>query len=90
MIRNTTFDVEDNLEITKFISSNTHMFFEILGDKNPVFFLLHPSEWKNNETFQKMFGIVKNLTVVNDPAERAVGLVKNLNKTLTMDHVIKN
>lgn len=75
----------DDLDIVNFINANTKKFFKVLGDENPDFLRCPPSTWGENETYMKMSSIIKDLTVVNDPAERAVGLIKNVNNNLTMN-----
>lgn len=75
----------DDLDIVKFINANTRRFFKVLGNENPDFLRYPPSSWCENESYVKMSSIIKNLTVVNDPAERAIGLIKNVNNNLTMN-----
>lgn len=89
LIRNTSLDWKENIDVTKIVSENTLKFFDIIGI-GCSFLDLHPSCWPNNENYIRIKGIVQNVSVVNDPAERAIGLIKNLNNTLTKDQVQQN
>lgn len=84
LFRNKTLNVENDFSIAGLISNNTNKFFEI-AEISCKLFEKDPSFWKQNEDFLKTQQIMNNLTVVNDPAERAIGLIKNVNNTLTKD-----
>jgi hypothetical protein len=43
------------------------------------------AEWSENESFKIASDLVKNLTCVNDSAERAVALMQTFNQTITKD-----
>lgn len=44
-----------------------------------------PSEWNEREDFLSGLQVSKNICVVNDPAERAVKLITDFNRSLTHD-----
>lgn len=44
-----------------------------------------PELWETDGEFIKAKSVIKNLTVVNDPAERGVKLIEDYNKLLTKD-----
>lgn len=90
LFRRTNLNIEGDLDISTLISSNTMKFFRIMGCNDVGFLSEHPSTWETNPSYTKMSKIVKHLTVVNDPAERAIGLIKNFNNKLTKDSVQQN
>lgn len=71
--------------IPDFVSKNTMKFFDIIAnDENDYDFLKkNPSTWATIPSYTKMKKTIKNLIVVNDPAERAIGLIKTINNTVT-------
>lgn len=89
LFRNVTLDCEQHLVVTKMVSENTMKFFDIIG-VGSSFLDIHPSYWPNNENYKRIKEIVQNISVVNDPAERAIGLIKTVNNTLTKDHAQQN
>lgn len=78
------FENEEDLDLTKMISKNTLKFFDIVR-VNYDFIQTPPSLWHENENYKKIDQIVRGLSTVNDPAERAIGLLKTVNNTLTMN-----
>lgn len=70
-------------EIEDFVSRNTKQFFELLFGRMPSFIEKHPNTWKDDSEYLRMQEIVKKLQVVNDVAERGIGLIKNYNAILT-------
>lgn len=82
---NTDSEDDSQLHVSDLISSNTLKFFDIVGNGEIGFLANHPSVWERDQSYVRMAGIVKNLNVVNDPAERAIGLIKTVNNTLTKD-----
>lgn len=92
LFRNETFKISSSsTDIVSFISEKTLRFFRIVSGTEFVGFLQsHPSEWKNDPVFSKMQSIVNNLQVVNDAAERAIGLIKRLNFSITEDNAKHN
>lgn len=89
--RNNSLIIGSKTDIVDLISEKTLKLFQILSGTEFVGFLeTPPSEWCNNVVFQKMHSIVCNLAVVNDSAERAIGLIKQLNNTLTADQQKQN
>lgn len=80
---------DDELDVTNMVSQNTCKFFEIVG-VDYDFIRSPPSCWHENDDYIKIKEIANNLTVVNDPAERAIGLLKTVNNTLTMDSTQQN
>lgn len=91
-IKNVTLDLNrKKIVLTDLINKNTMAFFKILSGNDTIPFLnKDPSTWKNDEFFNKMAAIVKDLAVVNDNAERAVGLAKRLNNKFSKDPVRHN
>lgn len=85
--RNQTISGEaEDIDIASLISKETLRFFHILADnREPNFLNEHPSQWKNDTVYNDILQVVKNLTVVNDPAERAVALITNFNNSITTD-----
>lgn len=77
-------DVSD-LRIDKFVTSNTHKFFDTLfaSDSNEAdlksFLEIDPSRWINNKNYLRAEEIVGSIKVVNDAAERAVNLITRVN-----------
>lgn len=65
------------------------MFFDIIGIKYD-FIQSTSSCWLGNENFKKIEQFAINLTVVNDPAERAIGHLKTVNNTLVMENSEQN
>ncbi|XP_048504680.1 uncharacterized protein LOC125499694 [Athalia rosae] len=70
--------------IASFVSSRSLQFFERFGI-NTDFLNLNPSEWCQNENYQKGLLLVRSLKVVNDIAERAVKLIKEYHSILSKD-----
>ena len=58
----------------QFIGSDSWTFFTLMG-VNPDFLHMPVSEWMNDESYLKIHEFVKTLSVVNDSAERALGLM---------------
>lgn len=87
LLRNRSSTVQElcKSEIPDFISKNTMKFFNIIAnDENEYDFLKkNPLTWETTPSYIKMKKTIKNLMVVNDPAERAIGLVKTVNNTVT-------
>lgn len=82
-IENKTITSTSSVKIVNLISNRTLKFFKILsGEDNFPFLSIHPSQWMSDPQYQRMDEIVRNLSVVNDPAERAIGLMKRFNNTL--------
>ena len=68
--------------IEQFVSNKTRQFFSRFG-LSDEFLIIDPSQWHNNEDFVNALSLVKNLNVVNDPAERGVKLMKDYNNLFT-------
>lgn len=89
--RMTTKTIGNKTTIVDLVSEKTLKLFKILSGTEFFGFLeTPPSKWMDNVIFQKMHSTVENLAVVNDSAERAIGLIKQLNNTLTADQVKHN
>ena len=43
----------------------------------------HPATWSSNAEFLEMSETVSHLLVVNDAAERGIGMIKNYNSLIT-------
>lgn len=78
-----------DLNIESFITSRTLTFFESLFTKKPDeanhldFLEIDPSRWEKNESYLRAEKVAKGMLVVNDAAERAVGLMTRFNEKLT-------
>lgn len=90
LIRKKTLNLEQKLDITQMISTNTMKFSEIFYVIESDFLTTNPSLWKNNSEFIRMARIIHEMIVVNDPAERGVGLVKRFNNKITMNPTQQN
>lgn len=78
-----------DLNIDRFVTSNTRFFFnslfsKITGEINPLDFLeIDPSRWINKENYLRAKDVVNKMLIVNDVAERAVGLMTRFNGKVT-------
>lgn len=72
-----------SLSLENFISKESRRFFEITRI-NSDFLLKHPSLWSEDNNYIHGLNIAKNLSVVNDSAERSIALYQNCK-----DHVKK-
>lgn len=81
-----------SFEISDLISERTMQFFEIICDdeKQYDFLKRSPLAWDNTPSFIKMKETIYGLSVVNDPAERAIGLIKDVNNSVTRDSEQQN
>ena len=81
-IPNATF-LDNSKGLENLVTKKTKDFFAKL--QLPTEFLLyHPNSWKSNMDYEKARTIVSKIAVVNDRAERAVALIQELNKKLTV------
>lgn len=71
-----------NWNIASFVSSKSLQFFTRMGI-NTDFLNINPSEWCQNEDYQKGLLTVRSLKVVNDIAERAVKLIEEYHSVLS-------
>src|SRR6476619_2863808 len=62
----------------------SRIFFETLGVDNS-FLDLPVESWPDSTSYKKAAAAAKNLTCVNDCAERGVALIQTFNETLTRD-----
>lgn len=69
-------------EIDHFVTSQTRNFF-LRFEIDQSFLQIDPSLWSGTASFREGSEIVKKLKVVNDAAERAVGLLTDFNSILT-------
>lgn len=81
--RNLSIEELTSSSIAELGSTNTALFFEILGIEKDSFFNLPVSEWESNDAYQRGKNIVDHLKVINDHAERRVQLVQNFNGAVT-------
>lgn len=82
-IQNGNITATSRVSIVTLISNRTVKLFQILsGEENHPFLTMNPSQWSSDAQYNKMNEIVKDLAVVNDSAERAIGLMKKFNNTL--------
>lgn len=73
-----------NKDLSDFVTPRTKQFFNRL-QIDMDFLHLDPSTWQEREDYCVGKRICQNLTVVNDPAERAVKLITDFNRALTYD-----
>lgn len=82
--RNRTIGPDDDIDIASLVSKETMRFFEILSDNRPLTFLeTHPSQWKQDNMFNTLYQIVKDITITNEPAERMIALISEFNDAIT-------
>lgn len=74
----------ENKDVSSFVTPRTKRFFHRL-QIDVTFFELDPSIWKDQEEYCTAKRICQHLTVVNDPAERAIKLITDFNRALTYD-----
>ena len=75
-------DVTSSTKLESFFSKDSVKFFESLGVESD--FLKSPAElWDGHPNYNRALDIVKNLNVVNDPAERGVNLATEFNNNVT-------
>lgn len=84
-ISNKSINATTQINITDLVCDKTLKFFKILSGKDhpPAFLRKHPSDWDTDDEYRTMREIVSGLAVVNDAAERTIGLIKQFNNTLT-------
>ena len=70
-------------ELSSMLGPQSWLLFDKLGlvDEDLDWLLLDPLVWDYNPGYIKFRDFVKNLTIVNDPAERGVGLIKQFIST---------
>lgn len=76
-------DFED-VNLSDFVSEKTKQLFEHLGLFSN-FLELDPSTWETAFDFEEGWSFFRNLSVVNDTAERAIKFVQDYNRVLTTD-----
>ena len=64
------------------VTTKTMEFFSILG-MDSIFLSTDPTFWQDDETYLRNRVIAESLVVVNDCAERGIGLIKEFNETVT-------
>jgi len=74
--------LSDSKGLEQLVTKNTRRFFSKLKLQDG-FLLHHPSSWTSNSEYVQARVVVSKLAVMNDRAERAVVLVKDLNGKLT-------
>jgi hypothetical protein len=73
----------NRLALADFVTRNSLSFFRVL--RIPEEFLEEdPDKWHNNSDYRISQDKVKALRVTNDHAERAIKLMENFNKTITL------
>ena len=78
------FWVKDKLpELSSMLGPGSWLLFDKLGftEEDLSWLLLDPHGWDSNPGYNKFRDFVRGLTIVNDPAERGVGLVKQFIST---------
>ena len=76
--------MNQNVKVSSLIGKNTRLLFDLLK-VNTKWLSLYPDEWSKNDEFNYISGILKDLKVVNNLAERSVKLVTDFNQSLTRD-----
>lgn len=71
-------------DLSYFVTSKTKRLFVRL-EISSNFLQFDPSSWNEIADYSSGLQICKNLSVVNDPAERAVKLITDFNRALTYD-----
>lgn len=71
-----------NYNLSNFVSEKTKLFFSDFG-LSSNFLQYDPSIWDTQSDFQEGWSFCKDLSVVNDHAERGVKFIKDYNKVLT-------
>lgn len=71
-----------NKQLKDFVGNDSWRIFSLL-EIDPSFLKLPVSNWPTTETYLKAKEIVRNLPVVNDAAERALGLATDFNTKTT-------
>lgn len=84
-INSETIGIDENTHISDFISSETINFFKIIGKEEIKidFYCENPDKWNENPQYSRLKKVARSLCVVNDPAERAVGLISDFNASAT-------
>lgn len=70
--------IEKSINPTDCISTRTREFFQIM-DLNTSFLEIDPAVWDNDETYNKAKKEISYIKVINDPAERALCRIKDIN-----------
>ena len=76
--------MNQNVKVCSLIGKNSRLLFDLLK-VNTKWFSLYPDEWSKIYEFNYIPGILKDLKVVNNLAERSVKLVTDFNQSLTRD-----
>lgn len=63
-----------SMKLKQFVGSDSWTFFKLIGVK-PDFLYIPVSEWINDNSYLKVCSYTKSLSVVNDSAERALGMM---------------
>ncbi|KAK3917999.1 Divinyl chlorophyllide a 8-vinyl-reductase, chloroplastic [Frankliniella fusca] len=71
-----------NLQLCDFANEGSKLLFTKLGVE-PDFLKKPPQDWKDDPSYQSLCALVNNLPLVNDAAERGVGLAAKFNNVLT-------
>ena len=74
--------MNQNVKVSSLIGKNSRLLFDLLKVHTKWLSLI-PDEWSKNYEFNYIFGILKDLKVVNNLAERSVKLVTDFNQSLT-------
>jgi len=73
-----------NKHLHDFVTQNTKNFFHILSIDDD-FLTVDPELWASNNSYLEAEAVVKELSIVNDTAERGVALMQDYNSLLTKD-----
>lgn len=84
-------------DLSYFVTQRTKKFFSRM-EIDMDFLNFDPSNWSERAEYIKGVQILKNVTVVNDPAERKVKLITDFNRSLTHNeedkqyllHIVEN
>lgn len=82
-------EIDGQTKLQDLITPDSWEFFKILNLPSD-WLALPPTQWSDNENYQKAMQYVKTVKVVNDPAERGIKLASDYSKILSKDSAIRS
>ena len=76
--------VKQNYQLQDFVGEQSSILFKITGS-NYDWLKENPILWSSNESYNKMESFVKDMKVINDPAERAIKLMSDYTDRIVND-----
>ena len=77
----------DYSKLEAFVTRRTERLFNLLSctgtEEAKRFLSKDPVEWERDESYQRLKGIVQQMKVVNDTAERGIALMQTYNESIT-------